>query len=291
MLSVPQGARGLRPGDAVFGHVKNLPDLVEEVMADADPDHLVGVAVSVAPRPREGSYLPSFLSGEAVARSLAALAHVSLLRTTHQEGHIRAGMAGVGMVMDRPFYAFHASGGTTELLRVVPHDNGFGIETAAGTDDLYAGQLVDRIGVRLGLSFPAGPELDRLAESTQDVHAIPFSRPRWRDGRWWSSFSGPESAAQRALDSGAAPAAVARGVMESVAQSLAAVVKTVGAEERDLLLVGGVAANTYLRRRLRELLADDGWTVWFADPEWSRDNAIGVAHLGLDAWKRQREDV
>ncbi len=288
VLPVALGERGLRASDAVFYHNQHLPLLVEDVVAQADVRDLVGVSVSTQPRRAPDSYLPCFLAGQAVAQSLAALVRVPLVRTTHQEGHIRAGMAGSGCPSDRGFWALHVSGGTTELLAVNPSPAGLAITPQGGSDDLYAGQLVDRIGVRLGLQFPAGPAMDELAESASKAVDLPWSRPRFKDQRWWTSFSGCEAAAQRALADGANPAELARGVMEVIAHNLAALVLKVG-NGADLLVVGGVAANTHLRRQLRRWLNPAGWTVWFADPKWSQDNAVGVAYLGLDAWARQQE--
>lgn len=291
VLDVELGSRGLRPSEAVFHHVKNLPVLVEQVFEGLDSRRLVGVAVSVAPRPAPDSYLPPFLAGEAVARSIASLVHAPLLRTTHQEGHIRAGVAGAGLPMpDTPFIALHISGGTTELVSVTPGPQPWKIRFLGGSDDLYAGQFVDRIGVLLGCRFPAGPELDGLAEATEIAHDIAWSRPRFHDGAWWTSFSGPESAAERAVRDGAAPTEVARGVMDSIARALSALVQK-AAPPGDLLVVGGVAANTHLRRRMQSLLALGGWRVWFAPPEWSRDNAIGVAYLAWDAADGLREPI
>lgn len=289
VLPVPSGARGLRARDAVFYHNQNLPELVEEVWQQGEPADLVGIAVSTQPRPVADSYLPCFLAGQAVAQSLAVVAGLPLVKTTHQQGHIRAGMAGSGLPSDREFLALHVSGGTTELVLVSPGATGLGIQLKGGSDDLYAGQFVDRVGVLLGLGFPAGPALDQLAESTHQAVLLPWSRPRLKNGLWWTSFSGSESAAGRALAQGANPAELARGVMEAIAHSLAALVVKSGIPS-DVLVVGGVAANTHLRRQLQHWLAPAGWTVWFADPKWSQDNAIGVAFLGLDAWQNSGKE-
>ncbi|PSR24200.1 MAG: peptidase M22 [Sulfobacillus acidophilus] len=287
LLPVPVGARGLRASDAVFYHNQHLPRLVEEVVTQTDRADLVAISVSTKPRPIEKSYLPCFVAGKAVGRSLAALASVPVFSTTHQEGHIRAGIAGSGLTVQREFLVWHVSGGTTELLAVTPASWGFAITLKGGSDDLYAGQFVDRIGVLLGLPFPAGPDMDQLAESSLNAVDLPWSRPRFKNNLWWTSFAGPESAARRAFAQGADRAALARGVMEVIARSLAAVVLKFN-KPTDLLVVGGVAANAHLRRRLGLWLSAAGWTVWFADPRWSRDNAIGVAYLGLDAWQRRR---
>ena len=285
VLPVPSGARGLRPSEALFLHTQYLPQMMEQLWNDAGRVRLSAIGVSVAPRPEPGSYLPPFLAGEAAARSIAAVEGLAVLRTTHQEGHIRAGLAGSGLQPNQEFWALHVSGGTTELVRVQMSAGGWQVTVFGGTDDLYAGQFVDRIGVLLGASFPAGPELDRMAEAQEDMVRLPWTKPRHIDGVWRISFSGPESAAERALQDGVPSGPLARGVMESIGRTLAGLVAA-SADGGDLLVVGGVAANTHLRRVMGRRLPN--WRVWFADPDWSRDNAIGVAYLALDRMATER---
>ncbi len=288
VLDVPSGHRGLRSSEALFQHVRNLPDLVNRVLDQLEREALVAVAVSVAPRPARDSYLPVFSAGASVAKCLASLGSVPLLATTHQEGHIRAGLAGTGLGVDRPFLVCHISGGTTELLSVQKGRHGFAMTLLGVSDDLYAGQMIDRIGVLLGLGFPAGPGVDQLAESAPAAYPIPWSRPRLREGLWRTSFSGPTSHAERALAKGAPKAEVARGVLESLVASLVHLIQT-AASPQDLLIIGGVAANSLLRKEMSGRLTPGGFRIWFADPDWSRDNAIGVGYLGLDFWRRQNE--
>lgn len=285
VLPVPLGARGLRPSEALFLHTQYLPQMMEQLWNDAGRVRLSAIGVSVAPRPEPDSYLPPFLAGEAAARSIAAVEGLAVLRTTHQEGHIRAGLAGSGLHPNQEFWALHVSGGTTELVRVQMSAGGWQVTVFGGTDDLYAGQFVDRIGVLLGASFPAGPELDRMAEAQEDMVRLPWTKPRHIDGVWRISFSGPESAAERALQDGVPSGPLARGVMESIGRTLAGLVAA-SADGGDLLVVGGVAANTHLRRVMGRRLPN--WTLWFADPDWSRDNAIGVAYLALDRMATER---
>lgn len=282
LLPVPQGSRGLRPSEALFRHVRDLPDLLDNLLQDLPIAGLQVVGVSTAPRPQPDSYLPTFLAGTLAAEAVALGRNVPLVRTTHQEGHIQAGLAGAGMNPCNPFLALHISGGTTELLRVDPTTVPWDIALMGGSDDLYAGQFVDRIGVLMGLPFPAGPAMDELAESAEDVVRVPWTRPRLSEGRWWTSFSGPESAAERLLGQGVNRQALARGVMEAISESLVALV-TASAAPSQLLGVGGVAANTHLRRVMSQRLTEHGWQVGFAPPQWSRDNAVGVALL---AWQR-----
>lgn len=291
LLNVPGGNRGLRPSEALFQHVQNLPALLRQVMAGLPPRGLLVVGVSKAPRPTPDSYLPPFLAGVLVAQGVALGAGVSLVETTHQEGHIRAGLADAGLEPEDPFFALHISGGTTELVRVDRRRIPWQVELVGGSDDLYAGQMVDRIGVLMGLSFPAGPALDELAETAEEQVAIPWSRPR-RDGDgWWTSFSGPESAARRAYAEGVNPSGLALGVLDSIAQSLGALVMAGAEPAGDLLVVGGVAANTHIRRVMRQRLADAGFRVGFASPALSRDNAVGVAFLAYERWARDIGEV
>lgn len=287
MLTVPQGHRGLRPSEALFAHIQNLPDLLEDLLNTVDRQGLAWVAYSHRPRPDPDSYLPPFLAGAALGRSLAAQAGVPSIATTHQEGHIRAGLAGTTLDGHVPFLALHISGGTTELTEVTPGGPGWQIRVIAKSDDLYAGQMVDRIGVLLGLKFPAGPALEALANQASEPWPLPYSRPRHLPQGWRTSFSGPLSAAERALKAGAEPSGLALGVFEAMARGLASLVRQAAATPRPLLVIGGVAANAHLRQRLPALLEPSGYSVWFADPEWSRDNAIGVAYLALDAWQRR----
>ena len=155
LLPVPGGERGLRQSEADFAHVKQLPDVLSAVLT-AGP--VGAVSVSVKPTDAEESYMPVFACGRSFARSIAAALHVPLFETTHQRGHIRAAMIGTD-IHPGDMLAVHLSGGTTDVLLVEK-----GKITAMGSSlDLHAGQLVDRVGVSMDLSFPAGPALEKLA--------------------------------------------------------------------------------------------------------------------------------
>src|SRR5690606_13405948 len=201
-------------------HVKHLPELVRNM--DCPPGSLQAVAVSAAPRPVKDSYMPVFQVGVSYARWLAQFLSIPCLLTTHQEGHMAAALWALGEAGRRlngldAFLAVHVSGGTTELLLVQPDDVGFHITAIGGTTDLYAGQLIDRVGVALGLPFPAGPALEALAAQQEEDQGlrIPSSVKGTN-----LSFSGPEIHALRLVQAGAPPAAVARAVEVCVANSL-----------------------------------------------------------------------
>ena len=162
-LPVKEGERGLRQSDAVFAHIKNLPDITQKLKEAIGGEKLAAVAVSSKPRDAEDSYMPCFLSGVSAAGMLAVGADVKLYQTSHQQGHIMAAYATSGAesadVFENygSFIAFHVSGGTTECVMVSKGDDAFEIKLLGGTADLNAGQAIDRIGVALGLKFPCGP--------------------------------------------------------------------------------------------------------------------------------------
>jgi N6-L-threonylcarbamoyladenine synthase len=158
----------------------------------------------------------------------------------------------------------------------------FQIELLGGTKDLHAGQFVDRVGVALGLEFPAGPRLEQLAlEAEASKLAIPSSVQGMS-----ISFSGPESQAQRFIAEGKPPAEIARAVEKCIALSLEKLLlqalQNYGL--REILFVGGVAANQYVRTRLSQKLEHSAVKakLYFAEPVYSSDNAVGVALLGRE---------
>jgi N6-L-threonylcarbamoyladenine synthase len=282
LLSVKEGGRGLQQSAALFQHIKNLPTLLEEI---GPINHLSGVAVSVKPRPLEGSYMPVFLAGESVARAIAASRDVPLFRTTHQEGHISAGEGSAGNVEANEFLAVHISGGTTDLLRVKRLVSGYIIEELGSSSDLHAGQFVDRVGVALGLPFPSGPHLEKLAMlAHQGNESASVSLPVSVRG-YDLSFSGPASAALRLIEQGADRASIARAVEKCIAKALEKVLLRAMSETglNHILIVGGVAANGFIRARLRQRMEHPAVKakLYFAEPQYSTDNAFGVARLGL----------
>lgn len=280
VLTVEKGARGLRQSEALFQHLKNLPELVE---AGASFRPLRGVAFSARPRPVAGSYLPVFLAGANFARVIAATAGVPLLPSSHQEGHIRAALVGSGLTSEA-FFGLHLSGGTTELLAVKRKPGGFTIKLLGGTSDLHAGQMVDRIGVALGLPFPAGPHLEALAEKGEAKLRLPVAVQGMT-----VSFSGPTSAALRYWESKVAPADLARAVLDCLVESVFLLLKA-GVETgepgcHEVLIFGGVASNAYLRRELvaRTAGLPRGLKVYFGETGLSSDNAVGLALLAREA--------
>ena len=279
MLSVAFGERGLRQSDAVFQHVRNLPPLIDALFADIDRTRVCAVGVSAKPTSAEASYMPVFLAGKLAASSVANALQVPLLETTHQSGHVRAAMFGNEQKLaNESFLAMHLSGGTTDLLKVTTAAGMIDeIERIGFSDDLHAGQFVDRVGVQMGLPFPCGPALEGLALLANDqTLRLPSSVKGLV-----CSFSGMEAQAMRLLAGGAERKTVAYAVYDAMAHTVAKML--LSAIERTglntILLSGGVSGSSLLRELLHARLKTD---VLYARQGLSSDNAVGVALLAKD---------
>lgn len=280
VLDVRKGTRGLRQSEAVFQHVTNLPGLIDTLPKAG----IAGVCASEKPRPCEGSYMPVFTVGASFGRSAASLVNVPFFETTHQEGHVMAGIRSCGWTPQGRFLCLHLSGGTTELLVAELNESGFDLSIMGQGADLHAGQLVDRMGIALEYPFPAGPSMDRAAmEYTETGGEIPLIKTTL-DGPD-VHLSGAESGARRLTEQGASPEAVAAAVLDALTRMVDKWVWRAAQDTgcREVLLVGGVSASGYMRKhlpgRLEKRSREIG--VHFAAQEWSTDNAMGVALLGL----------
>lgn len=273
-LPVAKGERGLRQSDAVFAHVKNLPSAMEGLREAIRGRTVAAVGVSDRPRRCEGSYMPCFLSGVAAAQSIAAATDAPLYRFAHQEGHIMAALYSAGKtdLTERKFLAFHVSGGTTEVLHVKPAELGFSVSLLGGSADLHAGQAIDRIGVRMGLKFPCGKELERLAATF--TGKLPPVRVSVKGVE--CHLSGLENLAVNLLEKTGDRALVCAFVLEFLAKTLEKM--TAGVEVLcpglPIVYAGGVMSNAFLQARLGKRKES-----YFAKPEFSADNAAGISLL------------
>lgn len=274
ILDVREGRCGLQQSEMVFQHTRNLPVLLESVFSKGDYK-VVGIGVSGYPRPIEGSYMPAFLAGLSVARSLAAANKVPISIISHQENHLEAGVWSAGGPDADRFLLLHASGGTTDLLLAEKKPDGrYNLMQIGGSMDLHAGQFVDRVGVALGLHFPTGIELEKLAATATEMVDLPVAVKKLD-----VSLSGPATAALRKLESGADKAALALGVEHALAETFARMLRNGAAayDVHDVLLVGGVASNSYIRSHVTERLAKRRVKVWVPEARFSCDNASGCA--------------
>ena len=274
-LLVKEGERGLRQSDAVFLHTKNLPLLYEEAKPFFEEYAPVAIGVSAYPRTVEGSYMPCFLAGKASACALGSALGVPVYEFSHQNGHIMAAFYSSGAphsVIEKPFVAFHMSGGTTEVLLVHPKDGDFLCELIGGTLDMNAGQAIDRVGVAMGLSFPCGPQMERLALS-EGIKRAKGLRVCVKDGS--CNLSGLENRAIKLFSETGNKEETARFVLDFIAETLAKITENVKAKYPSLPIVysGGVMSCSLIQGRLKNSGA------YFAVPEFSSDNAAGIALL------------
>lgn len=270
-LPVKEGQLGLRQSDALFHHTTALPEMLEELSREFDLTQIAAVGVSQKPRPVEGSYMPCFLAGVSAATAFARARGIPLVHTTHQQGHAAAALfAAKGEELFRQkVLLFHISGGTTDLLLC---DEVRQITTLGTSSDLYAGQAVDRVGVKLGFPFPAGAEVSRLAALCEES-----IRPKSSVKGMTCSLSGLENQCNALLQAGKSPEYVCKYCLLCVADTVVRMTKAAQKEYSGLPVVcaGGVMSSDIIRVWVQQRLPQ----VYFVPGRYSSDNAIGVSIL------------
>ncbi len=273
LLPVKEGEKGLRQSDAVFHHTVRLYPVFEELVSKCEGG-ISAVGVSEKPRDADGSYMPCFLVGVNTAHCIAASLRKPVYGFSHQAGHIAAALYSVGRLdlVSQKFIAFHVSGGTTEMLLVSPDkERGFAVEIIGETQDLNCGQVIDRAGVMMGLSFPCGKELEKLALNCNEIY-----NPKICVKEGNCSLSGVENQCRKMLDKGESKENIARYCLDFAGKTVEKMTEYAVSEYGELPLVyaGGVMSNSIIRKRITSK-----FNANFAHPDFSCDNAAGVAVL------------
>lgn len=273
LLPVKEGERGIRQSDAVFHHTKAYAELLESVLS-AYSGEITAVGASVTPTTQQGSYMPCFLVGENAARSIASALKVPFHTFSHQQGHIAAALYSAKRtdLLDKKFLAFHISGGTTDLVLCEPDNESIiKIAPVSCSNDLKAGQAVDRIGVKMGIPFPAGAELEKLAQKSQKQFK---NKIKLQDG--FCSLSGLENKCLKMLENGELKEDVAMFLLTYIADTVSAMTGYALEKYGDLPIVfaGGVMSD----KIIKDILTSR-FEASFAEPEFSCDNAAGIAFL------------
>ena len=306
-LDVKQGERGLRQSDALFQHVKNLPELFEEIQEDFDGRKIAAVAYSSKPRPVDGSYMPVFLAGEGFARSIAAMLDVPCISFSHQEGHIQAIRSYTEMGTMDEFLACHFSGGTCEVLHVKSrefypveelnmyrHIAGEGlfydIRIVGGSKDISFGQVLDRAGVAMGFPFPAGQRLDEIALKTRKASNM-LTPIQVIDGQ--INLSGIDSQIKRKLSNLSLSKSVLtsdeqlrneliREIFVRISDGIAEMLRQASHKTglKDIVMSGGVSSSGFVRSAISDQLEAEDIIVYFDESDLATDNAVGTALLG-----------
>ncbi len=271
LLAVQQGQLGLRQSDAVFSHIKSLPELSGRLFCHVKAEEITAIAVSTRPRAVEGSYMPCFMVGYSHAKMLSDLLKKPLYEVSHQQGHVAASLWSAARLdlMDKPHLAWHLSGGTTELLLVEPVGKNVRCTRIGGTTDISAGQLIDRTGVMLELPFPAGKHLDLLSQNAEGKDLFKVKCPGME-----FSLSGVQNKVEQynrthrpEETAGYALRCVCHAVYQATTNALRAY------PGLEVVFSGGVASNSMLREWMKPI------HPIFSKPEFSTDNAMGVAVL------------
>lgn len=269
LLPVKQGELGLRQSDAVFHHTVQLPELVKELF-ESCPVDISAVGVSDRPVCAEGSYMPCFLAGVNAAMCIASAKSIELHKFSHQQGHLMAALYSSGRtdLLGKEFLAFHVSGGTTHLLYVYGN---LKTKLIASSLDLKAGQAVDRVGVMLGFPFPAGRYVDELARKSENEYKINI---KLKDGN--CSLSGVENKCRKMHTDGESPEDICRFCLDYIKTALEKMMLAAQEKYGNLPVVfsGGVMSNSIIKKYFTEK-----YQAYFAEPEFSADNASGIAIL------------
>ncbi|MBE6547549.1 MAG: peptidase M22 [Ruminococcaceae bacterium] len=283
LLDVEHGQRGLRQSDALFLHNKNMPEIMSELRSVLENGYqdrkICAVGYSAYPRDCEGSYMPCFLAGQAVAVSIATAVGCPVYKFSHQAGHVAAALYSCGAEdeistssKDGRFAAFHVSGGTTEILLVDNTDGKMTVEQIGGTQDINAGQAIDRAGVMMGMKFPCGREMESLCRD-----GVSFCKTVKTCVNGLScNLSGLENQAAKLYAKNNDKREVCEYVFDFVGATLLKMTNNLREQYEDIpvLYAGGVMSNG----RIKGILSSNK-NVYFAQPEFSSDNAAGIAIL------------
>ena len=319
-LEVKEGERGLRQSDALFQHVKNLPELMQETAEqwtaidplDMDLSRVIdAIAYSSKPRPREGSYMPCFLAGESFARGLAAALDVPVIGFSHQEGHIQAIKSYTEMSSLDEFLACHFSGGTCEVLHIKNRDydpynlirsGGFqwihgegafyDVTIIGGSKDISFGQVLDRAGVAMGFPFPAGQQMDEIAMNTKKATNM-LTPIKVIDGQ--INLSGINTQIKNKMSSLSITRSIinvdqqirdelVREIFIRISDCLVELLRQASRRSglKDIIMSGGVSSSRFIRSYVSDKLEEDDIIVYFDENEndLATDNAVGTALLG-----------
>ena len=272
LLPVKQGELGLRQSDAVFAHIKSLPELSGRLFSHVRKEDITAIGVSTRPRAVDGSYMPCFMVGCSHAKMLSDAFGVPLVEVSHQQGHVAASLWSAGHLelMEEPHLAWHLSGGTTELLLVEPEGKNVRCSKIGGTTDISAGQLIDRTAQMLQLPFPGGKHIDALSKEAamKETFKVKCANMEF-------SLSGVQNKVQQFHAVHGEPAETAAYALRCVAKAVYLASEQALNAYPGLRIVfsGGVASNSMLREVIKPL------NPIFSQPEFSTDNAMGVAVL------------
>ena len=274
---------GVIPEFAARKHLENLLPLVDAVLNEC---HISGQELDLIAVTRGPGLMGSLIVGVMTARALSQSWGVPIVGVNHLEGHLFAPLVDAEDI-EPPFLSLIVSGGHTEIIRA----DAFGrYELLGQTRDDAAGEAYDKVARILGLKYPGGPEIDRLAK-TGNPQAFDFPVPLRNTDKVEFSFSGLKTALiwqvkKFEASGGDIPvndlcASFQRAVVDALLAKVKLAVKMTGIKR--VTASGGVSANSALREALRR---SEGFRVWLPSLGRCTDNAVMIAMAGANSWLR-----
>ena len=283
---------GVVPELASRDHIRKILPLIDEVLAEAKMDKTAINSIAYTAGP---GLVGALMVGAAVAQSLALVLGIPAIGVHHMEGHLLAPMLEESPP-EFPFVALLVSGGHTQLVKV----EGIGrYELLGESVDDAAGEAFDKAAKMLGLDYPGGPRIAKLAE-LGDVGRFRFPRPMTDRPGLDFSFSGLKTFTLNTTQKHAVDGVVDPQTKADIAAAFqSAVVDTLmikcrralrQTEMKRLVIAGGVSANTSLREALEAMVSKEGAEVFYARPEFCTDNGAMIAFAGCQRLVAGQQD-
>ncbi len=270
---------GVVPELSAREHTRNLLPLFDKLLKDTNFDirRIDFVSFTLTP-----GLILSLVVGVSFAKAIAFTLKKPLVPVHHLEGHIYSVF--LEKPVEYPFIALIVSGGHTDLYLV----EGFGrYMFLGGTLDDAVGESYDKVAKLMGLGYPGGPIIDRLAKEGKPVYELP--RPLIDEDTLNMSFSGLKTAVRRLIETESCrkedlSASFQKAVIDVLERKTLLAMEKTGV--RRLVVVGGVSANSELRRRFSELSERLGFELHIPHPRLSTDNAQMIAYAGMERFRR-----
>jgi len=282
ILQVPYGQKGLRQQDAVFQHLKNLPEIFGEI--DIDLNRVDTVSVSSRPRNVENSYMPVFTVGQNFGKVIAKTLSCNYVEYSHQENHIGASLTEQYKTINNSILAIHISGGTSEFLSVCKSSAGYKADIIGGSKDITFGQLIDRIGNTMHFPFPCGKHMDKFIDDNTNVEMIKTPRI---SGDEYINLSGMENYYINLYNNNKyEKQTIIYSLFRYISECIIYIINNLKNkhEIKTIIVTGGVASNSTIRKIILEQL-ENQFKIIFPSIKNSSDNAIGTAFLPIiDRW-------
>ena len=270
---------GVVPEIAARKHLELFPFVLKEVLEEGKLKlkDIEGISVTFGP-----GLVGSLLVGTELAKTISFFLEVPFIGVNHLEGHIYSIFFEYNI--DFPFLTLLISGGHTEIIMVQDH---LKYKIIGTTLDDACGEIIDKIGRKLGFSYPAGKELDKLA-LRGNPNKYNFTLPRFKDikRKFSFSFSGMKTQALNIINSKDfviedLVSSLFRGISEELLDRVRLVSKETGIT--NISVVGGVSASEFLRERFKK---ERGLNFYFPSPKFSTDNGAMIALVGEEYLKR-----